>query len=295
MTGRPYAELHCHTNFSFLDGASPPDELVERAVELGLSGLAVTDHSGLYGVVRFATAAQEAGLRPVDRDRDRAARRGGPDPDGLVIPPRRPAPRGAERPDAPWTASDARPCPRDGAPGPAAPGPRPSPRPSRPRQGGSARDRGRQRGPHLVLLARDAAGYRSLCRLVSRANLAGTKSMPALHPGAPRRARGGARGAVGLPRGRDRPAAAGRGPGGGAGAAERYAPGASRGPGRARRRVRGIAGRRLLPGAAAPPAPRRRLARGGDRAPGRRSWACRSWSRTTSTTPTRRTASSTTS
>ena len=38
----PYAELHCHTNFSFLDGASAPDDLVERAVELGLSGLAVT-------------------------------------------------------------------------------------------------------------------------------------------------------------------------------------------------------------------------------------------------------------
>ena len=60
-----YAELHCHTNFSFLDGASPPEELVERAVELGLTGLAVTDHGGLYGVVRFATAAQEAGLRPI--------------------------------------------------------------------------------------------------------------------------------------------------------------------------------------------------------------------------------------
>src|ERR687890_125221 len=52
-----YAELHCHTNFSFLDGASTPDELVERAVELGLSGLAITDHQGLYGVVRFAAAA----------------------------------------------------------------------------------------------------------------------------------------------------------------------------------------------------------------------------------------------
>lgn len=60
-----YAELHCHTHFSFLDGASPPQELVDRAVELGLSGLAITDHGGLYGVVRFATAAQEAGLRPI--------------------------------------------------------------------------------------------------------------------------------------------------------------------------------------------------------------------------------------
>ena len=41
MAQTPYAELHCHTNFSFLDGASAPDDLVERAVELGLTGLAV--------------------------------------------------------------------------------------------------------------------------------------------------------------------------------------------------------------------------------------------------------------
>ena len=61
----PYAELHCHTHFSFLDGASPPDELIGRAVELGMSGLAVTDHNGLYGVVRFAAAANEAGLHPI--------------------------------------------------------------------------------------------------------------------------------------------------------------------------------------------------------------------------------------
>ena len=60
-----FAELHCHTDFSFLDGASPADDLVERAVELGLSGLAVTDHQGLYGAVRFSAAAREAGLHAV--------------------------------------------------------------------------------------------------------------------------------------------------------------------------------------------------------------------------------------
>src|SRR3954470_15701242 len=49
----PFAELHCHSHFSFLDGASAPDDLVARAVELGLSALAVTDHQGLYGAVRF--------------------------------------------------------------------------------------------------------------------------------------------------------------------------------------------------------------------------------------------------
>jgi error-prone DNA polymerase len=58
----PYAELHCHTNFSFLDGASHPRELAEEATRLGLSGLAVTDHDGFYGVVRFSEAALELGL-----------------------------------------------------------------------------------------------------------------------------------------------------------------------------------------------------------------------------------------
>ena len=55
----PYAELHCHSNFSFLDGASPPEELVEQAKRLGLEALALTDHDGMYGVVRFAEAAAE--------------------------------------------------------------------------------------------------------------------------------------------------------------------------------------------------------------------------------------------
>ncbi len=55
----PYAELHCHSSYSFLDGASHPEALVEEAVRLGLSALAVTDHDGFYGSVRFAEAAQE--------------------------------------------------------------------------------------------------------------------------------------------------------------------------------------------------------------------------------------------
>jgi len=61
----PYAELHCHSNFSFLDGASHPEELVEQAVRLGLDAVAITDHDGMYGVVRFAEAAKELGMRTV--------------------------------------------------------------------------------------------------------------------------------------------------------------------------------------------------------------------------------------
>jgi error-prone DNA polymerase len=61
----PYAELHCHSNFSFLDGASHPEELVEEAVRLGLHALAVTDHDGFYGVVRTADAADGYDLKTV--------------------------------------------------------------------------------------------------------------------------------------------------------------------------------------------------------------------------------------
>jgi error-prone DNA polymerase len=60
-----YAELHCHSNFSFLDGASHAEELVEEAARLGLAGLALTDHDGFYGVVRFAEAARPLGLPTV--------------------------------------------------------------------------------------------------------------------------------------------------------------------------------------------------------------------------------------
>src|SRR3954453_18966126 len=58
----PYGELHAHSSFSFLDGASAPEELVEEAVRLGLEALTLTDHDGVYGVVRFAEAARAHGL-----------------------------------------------------------------------------------------------------------------------------------------------------------------------------------------------------------------------------------------
>src|SRR5271166_3110711 len=61
----PYAELHTHSAFSFLDGASTPEELVEEAVQLDLRAIALTDHNGLYGAVRFAEAAAELDMRTV--------------------------------------------------------------------------------------------------------------------------------------------------------------------------------------------------------------------------------------
>src|SRR6478735_7317171 len=59
----PYAELHCRTNFSFLEGASHPDELVQTAAALGYAALAITDRNSLAGVVRAHAAAKQVGLK----------------------------------------------------------------------------------------------------------------------------------------------------------------------------------------------------------------------------------------
>src|ERR1700730_13556955 len=58
-----YAELHCLTNYSFLRGASDPEEVVHRAAELGYRALAITDECSVAGVVRAQVAAQEVGLK----------------------------------------------------------------------------------------------------------------------------------------------------------------------------------------------------------------------------------------
>src|SRR5256714_11367805 len=60
-----YVELHCHSSYSFLDGASLPEELAIRAAELGYPALALTDHDGVYGSLEFAHAAKAFGVRPI--------------------------------------------------------------------------------------------------------------------------------------------------------------------------------------------------------------------------------------
>ena len=60
-----YVELHCKTNFSFLEGASHPDELVAQAARLGYAGMAVTDRNSLAGAVRAHIAAKEIGIKLV--------------------------------------------------------------------------------------------------------------------------------------------------------------------------------------------------------------------------------------
>src|SRR5829696_3829331 len=92
----PYAELHCHSNASFLDGGSHPEELAEEAARLRLEALAITDHDGMYGIVRFAEAARALGLPTVfgaeltlvpSSPGEGMARTGTPDPGGehLVV------------------------------------------------------------------------------------------------------------------------------------------------------------------------------------------------------------------
>jgi error-prone DNA polymerase len=132
-----YAELHCHTNFSFLDGASHPDELVDEAVRRGLSALAITDHDNLAGVVRFSEAAAAAGLPTVF---------GAELTLGLKRAPVGTARRGAR-------------VPRSGGARVEAPG----------RVDGMADPP----GSHLVVLARDPAGYARLARTISEAQMAG--------------------------------------------------------------------------------------------------------------------------
>ncbi|MHB8611751.1 MAG: DNA polymerase III subunit alpha [Candidatus Dormibacteraceae bacterium] len=61
----PYVELHCHSNFSFLDGGSHPFELAARAAELEMPALAITDRGGVYGAVRFLQACRKLGVKPI--------------------------------------------------------------------------------------------------------------------------------------------------------------------------------------------------------------------------------------
>ena len=150
----PYAELHAHSNFSFLDGASSPAELVDEAVRLGLDALALTDHNGFYGVVRFAEAAAEAGLPTVFGAE-------------LTLDAYGAASVGASSTGG--TGGD----PRQGA------GNRRRALRARPERTGCADPV----GSHVVVLARSPAGYASLGELISAAQMAGRKHAPRLSTG----------------------------------------------------------------------------------------------------------------
>src|SRR3954469_17860942 len=61
----PYVELHCHSAYSFLDGASDPAELAATAADLGQEALALTDHDNVCGAMEFAHACHGVGVRPI--------------------------------------------------------------------------------------------------------------------------------------------------------------------------------------------------------------------------------------
>src|SRR5699024_3785688 len=127
-----YAELHAHSHFSFLDGASRPEDMVEQAVRLGLGAITLVDHDGLPGAVRFAKAAEEAGIATVFGAE-------------LTL--------GLEPGAGSASTTPVVSAPRTGSPDP--------------------------EGEHLLVLVRDAAGYRQLSAAIARAHLdSGQKAAP---------------------------------------------------------------------------------------------------------------------
>jgi error-prone DNA polymerase len=83
--GTGWAELHCHSSYSFLDGASSPQELIDEAVRLGVEALAVTDHDGMYGAVQLKEAAKGTGVGTIfgaELTLDLPKKQGEPDPGG---------------------------------------------------------------------------------------------------------------------------------------------------------------------------------------------------------------------
>jgi error-prone DNA polymerase len=177
MSAAPeYAELHCHSSYSLLDGASQPEELVAQASALGLRALALTDHDGIYAAPTFCRLAESIGLRPIVGAE-------------LTLAPPPPILGGAD-------------C--GGAGGHSLPGAVPTAslvpggaggvpllgwlnsHPAPPRIGGLGGPIGSVPptlfSSHLTLLAEDEQGYRNLCRLISLAREGRPKGEAALDP-----------------------------------------------------------------------------------------------------------------
>ena len=264
-----YAELHCHTNFSFLDGASAPDDLVDARGGAGPDGLAVTDHQGLYGAVRFASAAEAAGLHPVVGMEIELLEPAAADPDGSWSRPGGVAP-GARRPAGPSRDCRGAVEGRPARPRPDAPGCPAIARSSRRTTGGSGRRSAGRTWCSWPGTRRAGGACAGWCRGRTWPGRRGARFTPGAagreHAKGswrcPVAATGSWRGACG--------------------------PGTATGRGRSRSGMRGCFGaaravaarirrERVRHRALAPPAPRRRLAGRRGRASRRRSWDCRSW------------------
>lgn len=144
----PYIELHCHSAYSFLDGASSPTDLAETAAKLGYPALALTDHDGVWGSMEFAKVSAETGIRAITGTELSVVMPGGRDDAGANHQVVTGAGVGANR------ESD-----------------------------GGDDDRPDIR--HLTLLAEDRRGYANLCRLITKAH-AGSRDGPGRQLSPPR-------------------------------------------------------------------------------------------------------------
>jgi error-prone DNA polymerase len=145
VSADPFVHLHVASGYSMRYGANHPADLVARAAEHGMSALALTDRDGLYGAVKFALACRSAGIRPVfgvDLAVAPAVDSALPRPLGRPLGERA-LPRASNR--------------------------------RAPARGGASVD---PRLPRVTFLARDGAGWRSLCRLTSATHLRGTRGEP---------------------------------------------------------------------------------------------------------------------
>ena len=152
-----YAELHSHTNMSFLDGASHPAEMVELAAELGYTALGVTDHDGFRGVAKVHQAARQTGL-PIVYGTEVGMSRAAAQHVGSFRPPQ------AAHPE---TAADPFPLRGDQAP-----------RRGRIRRMHGSKPTNKTETDHLILLAPDPAGYAAISRFVTRGQYRGRKDEP---------------------------------------------------------------------------------------------------------------------
>jgi len=145
----PFPHLHVASGYSMRYGASSPQKLVERAAEHGQQTLALTDRDGVYGAVKFVQACRAAGVRPIL---------------GVDLAVDVAAGSAAAGSAAAGSAAEAI-------------APLPAGRSSRrvPARGGAYVDAGL---PRVTLLARDASGWASLCRLISATHLDGERGRP---------------------------------------------------------------------------------------------------------------------
>ncbi|MBF6438740.1 error-prone DNA polymerase [Nocardia cyriacigeorgica] len=159
----PYAELHAHSAYSFLDGASHPEELVEEAARLGLEAIALTDHNGFYGAVRFFEAAREWDIATVYGAELTLAATESRSPVDPPPHPSRPARAGLRSLPVDAESASAEPSPRDTA----------APRPHSGAPDSAARTgEPDPPGVHLLVLARGQEGYRRLSREIAAAHMA---------------------------------------------------------------------------------------------------------------------------